>query len=178
MGRIECDRAEMPETGHRPVITTPAKTRRVVPSLATRWSHARGRKTLRVVPCSWQATLKPHTPDGGSRCRTLRSVGQQSWPTPCASKSCERSFSPFAPTSQGSLRGCAVLAAVPTFPQVAPRARLERATYCLGGRSVQGICLPLPWSGGTTVRRERPPATPVPRPFWHESGTGSREPCA
>jgi len=38
------------------VIKTPQPTRRVVPSLATRWSHARGRKPFRVVPCSWQAT--------------------------------------------------------------------------------------------------------------------------
>jgi hypothetical protein len=39
------------------VIKTPKPARRVVPSLATRWSHARGRKPRRVVPCSWQATI-------------------------------------------------------------------------------------------------------------------------
>jgi hypothetical protein len=40
------------------VIKTPKTARRVVPSLATGWSHARGRKPLRVVPCSWQATAR------------------------------------------------------------------------------------------------------------------------
>ena len=38
------------------VIKTPKPARRVVPSLATGWSHPRGRKPFRVVPCSWQAT--------------------------------------------------------------------------------------------------------------------------
>jgi len=36
---------------------TPDVTRRVVPSLATEWSHAPGRTQLTVVPCWWQATL-------------------------------------------------------------------------------------------------------------------------
>ena len=35
---------------------TTRQTRRVVPSLATRWSHAPGRNSAQVVPCSWQAT--------------------------------------------------------------------------------------------------------------------------
>jgi hypothetical protein len=30
---------------------------RVIPVLATGWSHARGRKSRRVVPCCWQATV-------------------------------------------------------------------------------------------------------------------------
>jgi hypothetical protein len=30
----------------------------VVPSLATGWSHHRGRNLLTVVPSSWQATIK------------------------------------------------------------------------------------------------------------------------
>src|ERR1700733_7724343 len=44
-------------------------TRRVVPSLATGWSHARGRKSLRVVPCCWQAT-DVRVRDGGGEERS------------------------------------------------------------------------------------------------------------
>jgi hypothetical protein len=39
---------------------------------------------------------------------------------------------------------------------------------------VRGPNLPVPRSDGAAVPREWPPVTPVPRPFWHASGTGGR----
>src|SRR6266487_5925825 len=57
----DLERSETAVTGHHGV------TRRVVPSLATRWSHAHGRKSLKVVPCSWQATVTNCCPDDPPR---------------------------------------------------------------------------------------------------------------
>jgi hypothetical protein len=47
-----------PTTWSDPTSIRPASVtrRRVVPSLATGWSHDRGRNPPRTVPCSWQAT--------------------------------------------------------------------------------------------------------------------------
>src|SRR6266487_4030456 len=56
----DLERSETAVTGHHGV------TRRVVPSLATRWSHAHGRKALKVVACGWQATVRYRTPHSGS----------------------------------------------------------------------------------------------------------------
>ena len=58
------------------MIKTPKAARRVVPSLATRWSHARGRKSLRVVPCSWQATHRTLLRSADRRrCARVRILG-------------------------------------------------------------------------------------------------------
>jgi hypothetical protein len=54
---------------------------------------------------------------------------------------------------------------------VAPRARLERATYCLGG--LRGLCpdLPISRSAAPWPARECPWFTAVHRPIGHATGT-------
>jgi len=57
MARLLIDNVTMAKTDRIRLIKTLKPTRPVFPSLATGWSHARGRKTRRAVPCSWRATL-------------------------------------------------------------------------------------------------------------------------
>ena len=84
-------------------------------------------------------------------------------------RSSEFHTQPLIPLSSRSRS--AVQANPEAYSQVAPRARLERATYCLGG--LRGLCPDLPIARSVVVwrTRESPWFTAVHRPIGHTTGT-------